>query len=437
MIIAAIAVSIIVILLLLEVPVAFAVGAGVIVFALASGQDVSYLAPAAFRELGSYALLSAPLFIISGTVMARSGISEAMIRVVDAFMGKRRSGFGAVTVVSCALFGAISGSGAAAIAGVGSIMIPRMVAAGYPKPYATALVGCSSVLALMIPPSIPMIVFAMTANLSVAACFLSTVVPGILLTIGYCLYNWRTVRRFPETAPSPIEQGAAVQARSGAPEIIDALRKGAFALALPPIILGGIYSGLATPTEAAAISILYAVPVGLFIYRGLNARQLGRTLFDAVVQTGSFVIIIFFLFNLSRLMILEGIPASIAAGIADLSQNRYVVLLLINVVMLMMGMLVDDVSGSILAAVILMPLATQAGVDPIHFAAIVGTNLGLGNVSPPCAPLLFVAISVGRTSLRDVALPTIKALLWCHLPMTMIVTFFPELSLALPRLLMG
>ncbi|AJE48458.1 TRAP transporter large permease [Celeribacter indicus] len=430
MIVASLSIVLIVVLLLVEVPVAFAVGAGVIVFALAAGQDLAYLAPSAFQQLGSYALLSAPLFIISGTVMARSGISEAMIRVVDVFLGGRRSGFGAVTVISCALFGAISGSGAAAIAGVGSIMIPRMEAAGYPRSYATALVGCSSVLALMIPPSIPMIVFAMTANLSVAACFLSTVVPGILLAGVYCIYNWRVVRKFPE------DPKAAVEYRVRATDVVGALRKGAFALALPPIILGGIYSGLTTPTEAAAISILYAVPVGIFVYRGLTVKELGRTLFDAVVQTGSFVIIIFFLFNLSRLMILEGLPASIAAGIADLSQNRYVVLLLINLVMLVMGMLVDDVSGSILAAVILMPLATQAGVDPIHFAAIVGTNLGLGNVSPPCAPLLFVAVSVGRSSVREVAGPTIRALLCCHLPMTVIVTFLPDLSLALPRLLL-
>ncbi len=434
MIVASLSIVLIVVLLLLEVPVAFAIGAGVIVFALAAGQDLFYLAPSAFQQLGSYALLSAPLFIISGTVMARSGISDAMIRVVDAFLGGRRSGFGAVTVITCALFGAISGSGAAAIAAVGSTMIPRMVAAGYPRSYATALVGCASVLALMIPPSIPMIVFAMTANLSVSACFLSTVVPGLLLAIVYCIYNWRVVRTFPEGLA---DTRPAAERRTGVSDILAALRKGAFALALPPIILGGIYSGLTTPTEAAAISILYAVPVGIFVYRGLDTRELGRILFDAVVQTGSFVIIIFFLFNLSRLMILEGIPASIASGIAEFSQNRYVVLLLINLVMLAMGMLVDDVSGSILAAVILMPLATQAGVDPIHFAAIVGTNLGLGNVSPPCAPLLFVAVSVGRTSVREVAGPTIRALLWCHLPMTMIVTFMPDLSLALPRLLLG
>lgn len=419
---------VIVVFILIEVPVGFAFGAGVLLLALFKDLDLSYLVPSASWLIGGFAMLAVPLFITAGTLMGASGISDRLIGFVNACVGRVKGGLGAVTIVTCAIFGAISGSGAAAIAAIGSIMIPRMFKEGYPREYATSLVGCSSVLALMIPPSIPMIVFALTANLSVAACFLSTTIPGILVTITYCVINFLFLRNVASIRVEP--KVSFPQACAG---VSRATGRAFFALLMPVIMLGGIYSGIFTPTEAAAVSVLYTLPVGFFIYRGLTGRSLSAAVVQAMMQTGTFIIILFFLFNLSRVMILDNVPNTLANYILSISDNKYVLLLMLNVLLLVIGMLVDDVSGSILAAVVLLPIAQKIGVHPIHFAAIVGTNLGLGNVTPPCAPLLFVASAVGETSFSRLIGPTLKLSLLGHLPWVFVVTYVPDLALWLPR----
>ena len=428
----ALVLAVIVVLVLIEVPVAFAFGAGVLVLAYLRDLDVSYLLPSALWLIGSFAILAVPLFIMAGTLMAASGISDRLIAFVNAGVGRIKGGLGAVTVISCTIFGAISGSGAAAIAAIGSIMIPRMVSEGYPREYATALVGCSSVLALMIPPSIPMIIFALTANLSVAACFLSTAVPGVIVMIGYCVLNFLYLRKVPTVKVAPkVSLGEAVIGMS------QATKNAFFALLMPVIMLGGIYSGIFTPTETAAVTVAYTLLVGFLIYRTLDGRSLVSAVLRAVIQTGTFIIILFFLFNLSRVMVLDNVPSTLAKTMLGLSENKYVVLFMINVLLLLIGMLVDDVSGGILAAVVLLPVAQQIGVHPIHFAAIVGTNLGLGNVTPPCAPLLFVASAVGETPFTRLIGTTLKLSLLGHLPAIFLVTYIPDIALFLPRLVLN
>lgn len=432
MIPAALSFGIIAAAVLIGVPVAFSFGAGVLVFAFLADQNISYLVPSAFWDLNSYAIISVPLFIMAGMVMARSGISDSLIRIVNVVVGPLRGGLGAVTVIACLLFGAISGSAAAAIASIGSVMIPRMVRDGYDRGYATSLVACSSVLALAIPPSIPMIIFAMTANISIAAAFLSTTVPGILLAIAYCTYNYFAARRMgiKPLSPDHFPEGRRV-------ELGRSLRHGGLALLLPVIMLGSIYSGTLTTTEAAAISLFYSILIGLLYYRGIGVRGLGSTLVEAIVQTGSFIIVVFFLLNLSRVLVLEGIPRDLSEAILSLSDNRILILLLVNIVLLLIGMVMDDASGGILAAIILMPIVVKAGVDPIHFAAIVATNLSLGTVAPPTAPMLYIAASVGGISTSRVTRPVLIASSICHLPIVFLVTYVPDLALFLPRVLLG
>ncbi len=425
-------IALIVILLLGEMPIAFAFGIGALVFGLASGSDVSFLIPFAYQTTSSFALLALPMFVMAGTLMAEGGISDRLLNFVNAFVGRLKGGLGAVTIVTCALFGAISGSSSAAIAAIGQIMIPRMVKEGYPPGHATALVACSSVLALMIPPSIPMIVFAVTGGISVGAAFLSTVVPGVMLTVIYVVLNFLFLRKVDTIAVEErIPLGAAVR------RIGKTGTEAFWSLLLPIIILGTIYSGIATPTEAAAIALVYAVGVGFFIYRGLTLRTLPSTIARAAITTGSIIAVLFFLFVMSRAMILQQVPKEVADALVALAEDRVVVLLIINVILLLIGMIVDDVSGSVLAAIVLLPVATEIGVHPIHFAAIVGTNLGLGNVSPPCAPMLFMAAGVSKLTLDKYVVPTMKLLALGHLPMVLIVTFVPELSLALPTLVLG
>ena len=424
--------GLIVVLLLAEMPIAFAFGIGALVFGLASGSDVSFLVPYAYQTTSSFALLALPLFVMAGTLMAEGGISDRLLNFVNAFVGRLKGGLGAVTIVTCALFGAISGSSSAAIAAIGQIMIPRMIREGYPAGHATALVACSSVLALMIPPSIPMIVFAVTGGLSVGAAFLSTVIPGAILTVVYIALNFLFLRKVDTIAvEEPIPVRVAVQriGRTGTEAF--------WALLLPLIILGTIYSGIATPTEAAAIALVYAVIVSFLIYRGLNLRNFPSTIARAAITTGSIIAVLFFLFVMSRAMILQQVPKEVAEALVAMTENRILSLLVLNLILLLIGMIVDDVSGSVLAAIVLLPVATEIGVHPIHFAAIVGTNLGLGNVSPPCAPMLYMAAGVSKLTLDRYLVPTMKLLTLGHLPMVLVVTFVPDLALYLPRLVLG
>lgn len=432
MVIFLISMLVIVILLLAEIPVAFAFGIGAIMFTFATGNDITFMVIHGFNTASGFALLALPLFILAGILMAEGGISERLLDFVTSIVGRVKGGLGAVTVLTCALFGAISGSSSAAIAAIGQIMIPRMIKEGYPEGHATALVACSSVLALLIPPSIPMIIFSITGGLSVGAAFLSTIIPGILLTIIYCGLNFWFLRNNTsiKVAPAlPFNQAVRGVVKSG--------YNASFALLMPIIILGAIYSGIATPTEAAAIAVIYAIPVSLMVYKGLTIKTLGSATVRAVIMTGSIMAVLFFLFIMSRAMILEQIPKQLAEALLTLSDNKLVILLVINLLLLLIGMIVDDISGGVLAAIIFLPVVEALGIHPIHFAAIVGVNLGLGNVSPPCAPMLYMAGGVAKLPLHKYIVPTVKLLLLGHLPMVLLVTFVPDLALFLPRLLMG
>lgn len=419
--------AVIIILLLAEVPVGFCFGIGALLYGFLSGTDISFHAAYGYSQVAAFSLLAIPLFVLSGTLMGTGGLSERLLNFVNAFVGRRKGGLGAVTVLSCALFGAISGSAAAAIAAIGKIMIPRMVREGYPIGHATGLVAVSSVLAFLIPPSIPMIVFAIATRQSVAKVFLATIIPGIILATVYCILNYLFVKNNPEVKVAP-----QISYPEAAKEVVKTGRQGFFALMMPIIVLGSIYSGICTPTEAGAVAFVYTIIVGFFIYRGLDFKNLFNATLDAATLTGSVVILLFFLFIMSRGMILAQIPNQFADMLLSISNNKIILLLIINALLFFMGMIIDDVSGGVLAAIILMPVIQKIGVDPVHFAAIVATNLGLGNISPPCAPLLYMAGGVSKLPLEKYFSPTMKFLFLGHVPMVFIVTFIPQLSLFLP-----
>ena len=432
MIAVTIALVVIVVLLLYEVPVAFVFGAAALLIAVITGRDIQFLVPYAYQQEGSFALLALPLFVVAGSLMGASGISDQLVRFVNSFIGSIRGGLGAVTVVTCALFGAIAGNGSSAIAAIGAMMIPRMVESGYPRSHAISLVACSSVLAILIPPSVSMILFAITSGLSVAACFLSTIIPGILIMFIYCLINFFQSRSF---------EGLVVEEKVGpirrVVKIGKATKTAFWALMMPGIMLGGIYGGIFTPTEAAAVALVYTIPVGFFIYRGLTFKTTTTAIVEGGRNTGAIMMMLFFLFIMSRAMVQENIPKEIAEFLISVSENKIVILLMINVLLLLIGMLVDDSAGAVLAAIVLMPVVQEIGIHPIHFAAIVGTNLGLGNVTPPCAPLLYMSGAIGGQTIDQYLKPTLKLILFGHLPVVLLVTYFPQMALYLPQTLMG
>lgn len=426
-----------VLLLLSGIPVAYAFGMGAIAFIWVSGRPLDYMLAQAFWQVGSFALLALPLFVLAGQLMKASSVAERLLAFIEAAVGRLRGGLGAVTVIACTLVGAIAGSGSSAIAAIGGLMIERMTDRGYERGYAVSLVACSSVLAQLIPPSIPMIVFALMTGIPVTAAFLATLAPGILIALMYCLLNMRYAPA--EPAYRAADNGAVVSPDSTTylQQVSLTFRRAAWALLMPVLMLGGIYSGLFTPTEAAAVAVGYVIIIGTVVYRGLGPTSIGREVINAARISGAIIVILFALAIMSRAMLLEQIPGQISDVLLGITDSPWASLLILNLVLLAIGMLIDDVSGSIVAAVVLWPVAQQLGLHPLHFAAIVGTNLGLGNVTPPCAPLLFMAGGIGKSQLSDYLVPTLKLTLLGHLPILMLVTFLPWVSLALPRWLLG
>ena len=430
MLLFAILVLVILCLILADVPIAYAFGIGAFGFAFLTGRDLEFLLPYAFSQAGGFALLALPLFILTGTLMIPSGISDRMVNFINAFVGHIKGALGVVTIVACALFGAMSGSASSAIAAIGSIMIPRMVDQGYPRGYVSSLVAVSAVLTILVPPSIPMILFALAGRLPVTACFLSTVGAAFLLVFLFSILNFRHLRHH------DIQVAEWDSFRTYIGDIGRETKRGVVALILPVIMLGGIYGGIFTPTEAAAVCFAYAMFAG-FLTGNLNLRNTGDAIIKGAAVTGAVIIILLFIFVMTRAMVLEQIPKQIALWLTGISDNRIILLLMINVILLIIGMVVDDASGSILAAIVLLPVATSIDVHPIHFAAIVGVNIAAGNITPPCAPLLYLAGAVGRTTLPEMLGPTLKFLVAGYLPVILLVTYIPDLALFLPRVLLG
>jgi len=419
-------------LIVIGLPVPLCFMSAAIYMGMVYGFSFGFLLPAGYYSLNSLTLLSMPFFIMAGALMSSSGIAQRLTDFAQAFLGRMRGGMGAATIVACAIFGSISGTCSAAVACIGGIMIPRLEDFGYPRYYSVAMVSCASVLGQLIPPSVPMILYAWVTQQSVAACFLATVLPGILMTFLMCVLNYFEVRKIPTVTVEP-----QVPFNHKLQIIGKATRKGIWSLLMPVIILGGIYGGITTPTESAAIAVLYAILVGFFIHKELNFKILGHSLVTSATTSGVCALMLFFVSILAKIYTMQQIPQQLADFLLALSDNKIIILLLVNLFLIVIGMMMDDFSGTMLAAPLLLPLMLKIGVHPVHFAAIMGTNLGLGNVTPPCAPILYLGGRIGGASFDEYVKPAVKIMLVVQLPVVLITTYFPELSLFLPRLIMN
>ena len=419
-------------LIVAGLPVPFCFMTAAIYMGIVYNFSFSFLLPGGYYALNSLTLLSVPFFIMAGSLMSSSGIAERLTDFAQAFLGRMRGGMGAATIVACAIFGAISGTCSSAVACIGGIMIPRLEKLGYPRYYSVAMVGCASVLGQLIPPSVPMILYAWVTQQSVAACFLATVIPGILTTFLMCVVNWFEVKKIETVRVEPqVPFSQKIQL------IGRATKRGIWSLLMPVIILGGIYGGITTPTESAAIAVFYGILVGFLVHRELTPKVLGRALVDSSTTTGVCVLMLFFVSILAKVYTMQRIPQQLADFMMTISDNRIILLLLVNLFLLIIGMLMDDFSGTMLSAPLLLPLMVAIGVHPVHFAAIMGTNLGLGNVTPPCAPILYLAGRIGGASIDEYFKPALKFMIFAQVPVILLTTYIPGLSMWLPRLVMG
>lgn len=380
-----------------------------------------------FEQLVNPVLLCIPLFVFAGALMSESGIADALLRLCDLVMGRFRGALGAVAVFTCAIIGAISGSGLTGVAATGPLLIPRMVSQGYDRAYATALIANASVLGLLIPPSINMVVYGWVTETSILACFLSTLVPGVLLMVVFCIANWFYAKR--KVIPvSKIPFAKTVK------ELPSATLAAFPALLMPVIILGGIYGGIMTPTESAAVAAAYAIPVGFMIYHGLKGGGVVKAATDSATAVGSIMVMILFGLMLSQQFVFGGLPQELAGFLLSVTDNKIVLLLLINAVLIFVGMIMNDATGILLMAPLLLPLTKAIGINPVHFAAIIGVNLAMGTLTPPFAGILYFSMRIGQVEFARIIKPITILLCIGYLPMCFIVTFCEPLALWLPRL---
>lgn len=422
---ALIALPLLILLMGLGLPVAWSFAGVLAYLTWVYDANLNTLMLQGFRSLNSLVLVALPLFILTGYLMQSGGIAQRIIAFVSR-LATGRGGMGTAMVMSSSIFGAIAGTATAAIASIGSIMTEPLVARGYPRGRIAALLGISSLLGILIPPSITMILFAVVTRQSVAACFAATIGPAIILIIGLIAYNKFLVGRAFEEIDIPVENRESLGLVT---------LKALPALSLPLIILGGIYGGIFTPTEAAAVAAVAALIVGGLIYREFTWRSLQRSVIAAAETTGTIILILLFSFMISRILSFERVPQDLTEAVQSVVHGPVAALLLVNVVLIIAGALMDDVSVTVVIAPLFLPLMVANGVDPVHFAAIVACSVVIGANSPPVAPVLFLSCKITRVPILEAVMPALGLMTFVALPVMLLTTFWPDLSLTIPRLL--
>ncbi|CAM3892513.1 TRAP transporter large permease [Vreelandella rituensis] len=426
--IALLAFAVLIVLLTLGVPLPYCFGAALMVMTMIGESTMRGMMMWGFSQLTNPILLAIPLFVFAGTLMSVSGIASSLLRFVNIFVGRVRGGLGVMATISCAIIGAISGSGLTGIAAIGPILIPEMERKGYPRAYATALIANSSILGLLIPPSVTMIVYGWVTDTSILASFLATLGPGLLIMLLFCIVNMVMSRKFDLVLDEPMAFDQRI--RDAGRRTFHAIP----ALLMPVIILGGIYGGIMTPTEAAAVAVIYALPVGFMIYRGLTWRTLFESGKESATSIGAILIMILFSLILSQLFVREGIPQALVEMIFEITDNKFLLLLLINLMLFGIGMVVNDITAIILTGPLLLPLMEALGVSPVQFAAIMGVNTAMGGVTPPYASILYLGARIGKVKFTEVVKPAMKLILFGYLPVVVLVSAWPDLSEFLPGL---
>lgn len=421
-----IAIALLLFFMFLGVPVAWSF-AGVLCYLVwAYDTNTATLLLQGFRSLDSVILLALPLFVLAGYLMQSGGIAQRLIAFIEHMMRRRKGGLGASMVLSSTVFGAISGTATAAIASVGTIMIDPLAQRGYDRGYSSALLGLSSLIGILIPPSITLILFGVVTRQSITALFAATIVPGLMLALGLIIFNWVMFRNKLEGSGLPPEKGLTT---------VGLTWRALPGLALPFIILGGIYGGYFTPTEAAAIAVVAATLIGFFVYRDLTLRKFRDSLVAAGETTGTIILILLFSFMIGRILAFEGVPQDLTLAVSQITDERILILLLVNLFLILVGMVMDDLSVTVVIAPLFMPLMKLHGIDPVHYGAIVACSVVIGANSPPVAPCLYMACRIGKVSVHHSIRPAVLMILTVAVPVAMLVTFIPALSLWLPRVI--
>lgn len=411
---------------LLSVPIGVSIGIALCIYGFSGGaMEMDYITQAIFSSMNSFPLIAIPFFILAGSLMEGGGLSKRLINLSNSMVGHFTGGLGIVTVLTCIFFGAISGSAIATVAAIGTIMIPAMEEQGYPRSFATALTAAAGVLGTIIPPSIPMVMYCVALPAaSPGNMFMGGVGPGLLaglaLIILVYFYAKRDGYKGSETAFSfknVIKCG------------IDAI----WALFVPIIIIGGIYGGVFSATEAAVVACVYGFIVGKFIYKELSLKDTGKAFIASAITVSSILIVVATGSVLGKILTVEGVPKMVEASLTSMSSNVFTLLIVINIILLIVGCIMETFTAIIILSPILYPIVAQYGINVYHFGVMMILNLSIGFITPPVGSNLFVAC--GITGMKfETLVKSIWPFLLALIVALILVTFFPAITLFLPNL---
>ncbi|SFR81850.1 TRAP transporter large permease [[Clostridium] aminophilum] len=408
-----------VVLLMLTVPIGYAIGiSSLIAIYYFSDIPLMIIAQKCITGVDSFPLLAIPFFMLAGNLMSSGGIAKRLVNFFDALIGHVTGGLGMVTIVVCMFFAAISGSAVATVSAVGAFMIPQMVAHGYNKAFCAALTAAAGTIGVIIPPSIPFVIYGVVSGTSITDMFTAGFLPGILmgaaLMIVCYLVSKKNGYRGKEHASSP-------------KEIWAAFREAVWAILSPVIILGGIYSGFFTPTEAAVVSVVYSFVVGVFVYRELDVKGAYRSFRDAIVVNGATTFMVGFSTVFAAFLTMAQIPRMIADAILGFTSNGILILLIINLLLIIVGMFIDNIPATIILTPILLPICQGVGMHPVTFGIMLTMNLAIGFCSPPYGINLFVATAISDVPLEAIVKQIAKPLMALILVL-LAVTYVPFLT---------
>lgn len=414
------------VMLFCNVPIAFALGVGSLAtMYFFNILPLTYMVQSAFQASDSFTLIAVPFFILAGDIMMHGGISTRLVNFCSTLLGHRTGGLGMITVLACLIFASISGSGPATVAAIGGIMIPHMISQKYDRSFSCTLAAAAGSLGPIIPPSIAFVMYGVVAGVSITDLFIAGIVPGIIMGLALMLVVFIVCKKY---------NYGIKREKAGAGERLKAFNDAKWALLIPVIILGGIYTGIFTPTEAAVITCDYAIIVSLFIYKEIRVKDLPKIFAKTALTTGTVMILVACATAFGKILTVEMIPIKLADAMLGLTTNKYVILLLINLILFITGMLMETLAAIVILAPLLLSIVTPLGISPLHFGIIMVVNLVIGQCTPPVGVNLYVAGRIGKIPIDRMfrwLIPLIGALLL----VLMLFTYIPELSMFLLHLL--
>lgn len=408
--------------LLMGVPIAFALGLAGLTTVLGAGTlPVDYLAQIAFSSIDSFPIMAIPFFIAAGVFMGAGGLSKRLLALGDELVGALPGGMALASIMTCIFFAAISGSGPATVAAIGSITIPAMIARGYDKYFSATVVACAGAIGVIIPPSNPFVVYGVSAQVSIGKLFIAGIIPGLIMGVALMIVAYLISKKngwYGEVRERSLKT------------FMSAAWHAKWALMVPVIVLGGIYGGIMTPTEAAAVAALYGLFVGLCIHKELTFKSLWSSTQDAAAISSIIILLMAMATIFGNIMTIEQIPESIAELILSVTSNKFVILIMINIFLLWIGVFMEALAAIVILTPILLPLVVAVGVDPIHFGVMMVMNLAIGFITPPVGVNLFVASGIASVSIGGLA-RSIWVYLLVMIAVLLLITYVPSVSLLL------